>query len=196
MLRTLQRPFVGPLLHTRFFYGLAFAMFQSIFALYAQYRLGLDGQKTAYILAYVGVLSAFTQGFLIGKITARFSDTQIILTSTIIMAISLGAWALAPNLVALLIVLIPISMAGGILNTTINSAMSKAVAPTEIGGILGLSASLESLTRVISPSLGGLMLQQLGTAAPGIFGAVILFWLATYVARKVLHKELQFVVAG
>lgn len=196
MLRTLQRPFVGPLLHTRFFYGLAFAMFQSIFALYAQYRLGLDGQKTGYILAYVGVLSAFTQGFLIGKITARFSDTQIILTSTIIMAISLGAWALAPNLVALLIVLIPISMAGGILNTTINSAMSKAVAPTEIGGILGLSASLESLTRVISPSLGGLMLQQLGTAAPGIFGAVILVWLATYVARKVLHKELQFVVAG
>jgi DHA1 family tetracycline resistance protein-like MFS transporter len=195
MLQTLKRPFVGPLLHTRFFFGLAFAMFQSIFALYAQYRLNLDGRQTGYILAYVGVLSAVTQGFLIGKITARFSDTQIILVSTIIMAIGLGAWAFAPNVIALLIVLIPIAVAGGVLNTTINSAMSKAVAPIEIGGILGLAASFESLTRVISPSLGGLMLEKLGTASPGIFGAIILIWLATYVARKVLNKELTIIPA-
>jgi MFS transporter, DHA1 family, tetracycline resistance protein len=196
MLQTLQRPFVGPLLHTRFFFGLAFAMFQSIFALYAQYRLNLDGRQTGYILAYVGVLSAVTQGFLIGKINARFSDTQIILAATVIMAIGLGAWAFAPNVIALLIVLIPIAVAGGVLNTTINSAMSKAVAPIEIGGILGLAASLESLTRVISPSLGGLMLEKLGTASPGIFGAIILIWLATYVARKVLNKELVVIPAS
>ena len=31
----LQRPRVGPLFHVRFFFGLAFSMFQSIFALYA-----------------------------------------------------------------------------------------------------------------------------------------------------------------
>ena len=196
MLQTLNRPFVGPLLHTRFFFGLAFAMFQSIFALYAQYRLNLDGRQTGYILAYVGVLSAVTQGFLIGKITARFSDTQIILASTIIMAIGLGSWAFAPNVIALLIVLVPIALAGGVLNTTINSAMSKAVAPIEIGGILGLAASLESLTRVISPSLGGLMLEKLGTSSPGIFGAIILIWLATYVARKVLNKELVIIPAS
>ena len=196
MLQTLKRPFVGPLLHTRFFFGLAFAMFQSIFALYAQYRLNLDGRQTGYILAYVGVLSAVTQGFLIGKINARFSDTQIILVSTIIMAIGLGSWAFAPNVIALLIVLIPIALAGGVLNTTINSAMSKAVAPIEIGGILGLAASLESLTRVISPSLGGLMLEKLGTSSPGIFGAIILIWLATYVARKVLNKELVIIPAS
>ncbi len=193
MLQTLKRPFVGPLLHTRFFFGLAFSMFQSIFALYAQYRLNLNGQQTGYVLAYVGVLSAATQILVIGKLNARFTDTQIILAATIIMAVGLGAWAFAPNVIALLIVLIPIAVGGGVLNTTINSAMSKAVAPIEIGGILGLAASLESLTRVISPSLGGLMLERLGTASPGIFGAIILIWLATYVARKVLHKELHFV---
>jgi len=193
MLSTLRRPFVGPLLHTRFFFGLGFAMFQSIFALYAQYRLNLDGRQTGYILAYVGVLSAVTQGFLIGRLNARFSDSRLILGSTVVMAAGLGAWAVTPNVTSLLIVLIPIAVAGGILNTTINSAMSKAVAPIEIGGILGLAASLESLTRVISPSLGGLMLEKLGTWAPGVFGAVILAWLATYIYRRVLHKELQFV---
>jgi DHA1 family tetracycline resistance protein-like MFS transporter len=65
-----------------------------------------------------------------------------------------------------------------------------------IGGILGLAASLESLTRVISPSLGGLMLEKLGTSSPGIFGAIILIWLATYVARRVLNKELVKIPAS
>jgi DHA1 family tetracycline resistance protein-like MFS transporter len=36
LFEALQRPGVGPLLHIRFFYGLAFVMFQNIFSLFAQ----------------------------------------------------------------------------------------------------------------------------------------------------------------
>ncbi len=41
----------------------------------------------------------------------------------------------------LLLVLLPISFGGGVLNTVINSALSKSVYPEEIGGTLGLAAS-------------------------------------------------------
>jgi DHA1 family tetracycline resistance protein-like MFS transporter len=61
--RALNRPRVGPLLHVRLFFGLASATFQSIFALYAQYRLGLTAQSTGYVLAYVGVLIVLDQSF-------------------------------------------------------------------------------------------------------------------------------------
>ena len=40
--QAMQRPRFGPLLHIRLFYGLAFATFTGVFALYAQYRLELD----------------------------------------------------------------------------------------------------------------------------------------------------------
>lgn len=182
----LSRPRVGPLLHTRFFFGLAFATFQTIFALYAQYRLGLTAQATGFVLAYVGLLSVLIQGLAIGRLTARFSETQLIFSSSIIMAFSLLGWAFAPSLLALLIVLIPTSYAGGVLSTVLNSTLTKAVYPEEIGGTLGLAAAVDSLTRVIAPSVGGLLLQTLGTWAPGIFGALVMAWVVSFVWRRIV----------
>ena len=88
----LKRPKVGPLLQIRFFYGLAFAAFQSIFSLYAQYQLGLDAQKTGYILAYVGVLIVLVQGAGISWITKLADEKKLIFWSSILLAGSLLAW--------------------------------------------------------------------------------------------------------
>lgn len=185
MLSALKRPLVGPLLHTRFLYALAFSLFQSIFTLYVVNRFQLDARNSGYILAYVGFLAALTQGLAVGKVTARYHDRQIIFVGMLVMAFGLAAWGLAPSIPVLLIALIPIAVAGGILNTVINSALSKSVQPAEVGGTLGLSASLESLSRVISPTLGGIVLAKLGTTAPGVIAALFLLWLSTYVWRYV-----------
>lgn len=181
----LHRPLVGPLLHTRFFFGLAFATFQTVFSLYALTRFGLDAQTTGYILAYVGVLSIITQGFLVGRLTHRFNERQLVLTCTVLMAVSLLGWALTPSVPVLLFIMIPLSFSGGILNTVINSAISKSVTPMEIGGILGLSSSIESLTRVIAPTLGGILLGRLGPSAPGMFSSLLMAALISYVYRNV-----------
>ncbi len=189
MLQTLRQPVVGPLLHTRFFSGLAFSMFQTLFALYAQYRFNLNSQNTAYILTYVGVLSVLTQGFFIGRLTKMFSENSLILGATALMALSLLGWALAPSVATLLIILLPTAVSGGVLNTVINSAATKSVSSMEIGGILGLSSSLESITRIFAPSLGGLMLERLGTSAPGLFGFAILALLVSYIWRFIYRSE-------
>ncbi len=184
--QALSRPRVGPLLHTRFFFSLAFAMFQSIFALYAQYRLGLTAQSTGYVLAYVGLLSVFTQGFAVGRVANRFSERQIILVACIVMGLALLAWGLAPNLLTVLIVLAPMSFAGGTLTTVLSSALTKSVYPEEIGGTLGLAASVESLTRVIAPSAGGFLFEFLGFWAPGIASALVMLWVVTFVYRRLI----------
>jgi MFS transporter, DHA1 family, tetracycline resistance protein len=194
----LQRPITGPLLHTRFFYGLAFSIFQTIFALYALSRFGLNAQNTGFILAYVGVLSVITQGFIVGKLTTRYPESRLIFIMSIIMAVSLFGWALAPNMITLLIIMAPTSFSAGILNTVINSAISKSVPPIEVGGMLGIAASLEAGTRVIAPTLGGIMLDQIsgrlgvfaGTAAPGIFAGILMAWVVTYIWRRVVNGKI------
>lgn len=72
------------------------------------------------------------------------------------------------------------------MNTAINSALSKSVYPEEVGGTLGLAASLESLTRVIAPSVGGVLLGQIGAWSPGIVAAFIMAWLVSFVYRRLI----------
>jgi DHA1 family tetracycline resistance protein-like MFS transporter len=108
------------------------------------------------------------------------------------MGVSLLGWALAPSVLALLIVLIPTSFSGGILNTLLSSTLTKSVAPQEIGGILGLSASVESSTRILAPALGGFLLQQVGTWAPGAAGALIMAGLLLYVWVTIYNHPIVF----
>jgi DHA1 family tetracycline resistance protein-like MFS transporter len=184
--RAMQRPRFGPLLHIRLFYGLAFATFTGVFALYAQYRLKLDSTQTGYILAYVGLLSVLVQGIAIGRLTKRFPENRLILGAVTLLSVSLLAWAFAPNVPILLVVLAPVALASGVLNTVINSAITKSVYPEEVGGALGMAASVESLTRVIGPSGGGFVLGQLGTWAPGVIGAMLMAWLVSFVWRRLV----------
>ena len=187
LVAALKRPFTGSLLITRFFFGLAFAIFQSIFSLYALAKFNLSARDTGFVLTYVGVLSVIVQGFLVGRLTARFREDILITTSVALMAVSLLGWALAPSVFWLLVVLTPTSLSGGILNTLLSSTLTKAVAPQEIGGILGFSASVESSTRIIAPILGGALLEKVGTWSPGAFGAVVMVGMTIYVFTKIYN---------
>lgn len=184
LLDALQKPVVGPLLHGRFFYSFSFGLFQTIFSLYAQKRLNLDARSTGFVLAYVGILVVLIQGLAIGPLTKRYSENRLIRLASVGMSLSFILWAVTPNLISLLIVLIPLSLTSSVLNTVLRSTLTKAVRPEEIGGILGLSTSLESTTSIMTPVLGGFLIGSVGTWAPGALSALIMGSLAYFMARK------------
>ena len=192
LLVAFQRPFTGSILITRFFFGLAFAIFQTIFSLYALAKFNLTARDTGFVLTYVGVLSVIVQGFLVGRLTSRYREDVLITASVVLMGISLLGWAFAPSVFWLYIIMTPTALSGGLLNTLLSSTLTKAVAPQEVGGILGLSAAVESTTRIIAPLLGGVLLQQIGTWAPGIFGAVIMVGVSIYVFITIYNHPIVF----
>jgi DHA1 family tetracycline resistance protein-like MFS transporter len=159
----------------RFVFSLAFATFQLIFVLYAQ-EIGLSSRTTGLLLAYIGILTVVVQAGLIGTLTHRFRDNWLIINGLWVMTGALLAWAFITNLWALVVVILPLALAGGVLNTVIQSSITKSVDRQEVGGILGITTSLEAVTRVIAPIAGGLLLQKLGLWAPGVFSAILMVW--------------------
>jgi DHA1 family tetracycline resistance protein-like MFS transporter len=142
------------------------------------------------VLTYVGVLSVIMQGFLVGRLASRYREDLLIAVSVVVMSVALIGWAWAPSVLWLYIITAPIALAGGLLNTLLSSILTKAVESQEIGGILGLSAAVESSTRIIAPILGGVLLQQVGTWAPGAFGAVLMIGVSIYVYIKIYNHPI------
>lgn len=179
-------PCVGPLLQTQLFYSLAFTIFETIFSLFALKRFGLDARSTSYVLTYVGVLVVLVQGVGIRLLVRRFTDKQLIFGGSALLALSLLAWAFSPSPGLLLVVLAPLALASGVLRVAVNTALTRSVWPEEVGGALGLSASLGGLARVVSPTVGGFLLGQVGAFAPGVLGALLMAWLVYYTWKRVL----------
>ena len=162
-------------------------IFQTMFSLFTQQKLGFSAQATSYVLTYVGVLVVLVQGGGIRWLSKKFSDKQLIFSGAILLTVGLLGWAFSNSLAMLLIALLPLSLASGMLRVSTNSALTKSVDPSEVGGILGLSASFSSFTAVIAPVLGSFLLARISPAAPGVMGALLMVGVAILTWVQILN---------
>jgi len=164
----LTLPRVGPLLWVRIVTGFTFAVFEGGFTLWAASSLGLNAQQNGLVLGYVGVLQVIIQVGLIGPLTKRFSDARLIVGATALASAALIAWGLSPSVWLLLAILPFLSLGMAVTNTILGSALTKAVYHDEVGGMIGLSTAIGSLTRIPAPFIAGVLLQTVGGWAPGV----------------------------
>ncbi|MCU0485804.1 MAG: MFS transporter [Anaerolineales bacterium] len=191
MARQIAQPRIGPLLIIRMVSSIAGALFITMFTLWGKIRLGMDSQVASYVMAYTGVLAIITQMWLIQPLTRRYSNPLLLTVSILILAAALLGWAVTPNLAFFIVILIPHSLATGVLNTVITTAVSWAVPPQEMGDALGTASALESLSRVIAPTVGGWLLGSVGAWGPGALGFGLMGTLGAYTWYKlVAHPEL------
>ncbi len=171
--RAFAHPTVGILLTMVFTFGLAFAMFQTSFALFASARFGFDVQQTALVLTYVGILSVIMQLVVVKRVVKRLGENRSIVVTLSALALGLVLMAAVQNPLALIVVMPVLSFGGGVTTPVLTSLISKSVDRTEVGGMLGISTSVDSLSRVIAPILGNALL-GFGSALPALVGAAIL----------------------
>lgn len=176
----LQRPLVGPLLWVRFGFAVAFNSFQTVFPLYVLYKFDLNAQQTGYILAYLGIVLVIMQGGVIGPLSERFKESNLLVIFLTFAFVGMIGWTVTPSVNLLLVAMFPMAIGAGSFNALINSAISKAVTRDEIGGMLGFGAGLESSTRIVMPALASYLLGAYGTSTPGYLGSVVMFIVVVY----------------
>ena len=171
---------VGPILTVRAVTGVSFALFETMFALWAIAALSYDARTTGLFLGYVGVLSALVQGVLIGRLTKRFSDDSLLLASVALAGVSLAVWGFVTSTWQLVLLVPPLALGLAIGQTVMTSALSKAVGRDEVGGVLGIQTSIMSLTRVIAPVIGGFLLERATVWSPGLLAGILTLAMVPY----------------
>lgn len=116
------------------------------------------------------------------SITAELEADQTETVSVPLPAANGQGWT---GLAWLLVAMVPTAIGSGILSPSLNSLITKRTPSTEIGATLGVSSSLLSLANAITPLLGGVLFQVLGTTAPFLIGGVLMGVLFVAVLRHV-----------
>ncbi len=84
--------------------------------------------------------------------------------------------------------MVPASIGGAVLAPTINSAITKRLAPDEVGGMLGISAALVSAANALAPLIWGVFYQTLGEMSPFLLGGLVLIALFVLAAQRITDQ--------
>jgi len=180
----LSHPRVGPVLAVRTVTGVSFAIFETMFALWAITSLGVQAvDRRASSFGYLGIVSAVIQGGFMGRLARRFSDDSLLMTAILVTGVGLGVWGFTTSVPLLIAIIPPLAFGLAVGQTTMTSMLSKSVGRDEVGSVLGIQTSIMSFTRVLAPIIGGFLLERTTVWAPGVFAGVLTLAVAPFAFR-------------
>ncbi len=163
----MRRPQVRRMLAIDFVYWLAFAVFQTTFALFVAHRFGFDAGQTGYFFAAFGILGAVVQGVLIRPIVRRLGDKATFMLGLVCSTIGLVAATLTQLGRAVRRWRSSRWRSGSdSAIPTMSSLVSRVARDDEQGRVQGAASAIESLGRAIGPVWGNASLQRFGDARP------------------------------
>lgn len=166
-----------------FVYWMAFAVYQTTFALFGARRFGFEAAHTGYLLATFGFLSVFVQGLLVGPVVAAYGPRRVLAAGLLFAAAGWGGSALTHSLPVFVAMLVPGAIGIGFCNATLSTLVSTAAGAHEQGRVQGAAGALESLGRTIGPVWGNGALQVFGEGKAYGSAAIVLIGAAALVRR-------------
>lgn len=194
----LKHPNIGLLIILYFIICFSIANIYSTFQLYTESKEGFsyDIEQVSYLFAYIGIVSAIVQGWLIKPLVKIFDERKLLIAGNSIMAVGLATIPFSHHKLSFLLTsLFLLSLGNGLNQPMTLSLVSKFTNPDEQGGILGINQSLASFARFIGPSWGGFVYEHLGFASPFLSGGLFMA-LGTILSLKLMHDKFKRTASG
>ncbi|MEX0695554.1 MAG: MFS transporter [Rhodospirillales bacterium] len=174
----LKTPGIGILLVLAFLSTLVFAGLESTFAMWSRRQFGWGPEQNGYLFAFIGVLAAAIQGGLMGKLAVRFGVERLILAGALALSVGLALVPFVVTVPQLVGAMTLAALGFSIITPALNTAISVRGEADVQGGLMGVTRSASTLSRMIGPALGGAAFGFIGIHTPYISGAVIMIAVA------------------
>jgi len=177
------RPYIGLLLALTFLSTFAFAGLEATFAMWSRRQFGWGPLQNGYLFAYVGLLSAFIQGGLVGRLARRFGEANLILQGAVALAVGIFMIPFSDSVILLVIAMTIAGYGFSVISPSLNSLISLQAGKDEQGGIMGVTRSASTMARFTGPAWAGFLFGMLGPDGPYFGGAIIMVVVALLGAR-------------
>ena len=162
--RYFKQPELAPMLWQFLSFTFSFSMFISGFPLFCERRLTWNGHpfgpvETGYTWAYVGFLGIFLQGPGLGRMVKRFGERALSRAGFAAYIVGYALIAFTHS-IPMLMLAGTVMVLGGLVRPTLTSLISHATPREEQGVVMGLTQSINSISQIAAPLLGGLMIEH------------------------------------
>ena len=167
---------LGGVLAEFFFYQMAFSMFISGFALFAERRYYWQShpftpREIGLLYAFSGLLGIIVQGGLLGRAVRVFKEPRLIAMGLWSMAAGYALLGYVEPLGPLLVAVALSSVGNSVLRPSLTTIVTQVVPDAERGVALGLMQSLASLASISAAPISGWLIDHQHLTSWGWFAA-------------------------
>ncbi|MGP4039230.1 MFS transporter [Gracilibacillus sp. D59] len=155
----------------QWFVSVSLAGLEATFAYFAYDRAGLGTVELGYIFMIMGLAGAIVQGGLVGQMTKKLGEGNVIQIGIIVSAIGFTLILFIQNFLTAAIFLTVFGLGNGLIRPSVSSLLTKK-ATSGYGQVTGLLSSFDSLGRIVGPPLGG-MLYGMAIIMPYVSGIIL-----------------------
>ncbi len=171
---TFARKSLAILVTVSFLTVTAWALFETVFALWANATLTYGPFQIGTVLTVMGVIGVLIQGGAIGPLTRRLGEKRLAIAALIFLGVGYAALCLATRVPEMWAAVTLLGIGSALFTPSMSSLVSKEAGEHEQGAVLGVYQGATALSRVIGPALSGLVFARLGAGAPFLLAAFLL----------------------
>jgi DHA1 family tetracycline resistance protein-like MFS transporter len=189
--RFLFTPTLGTMMLMMFISTFAFAHMESTLALFVKDNWDWGFTKASFAFAYVGVISVFTQGYLIRKLMPKYGEPPLMFTGLIFTALGMLGISLSTEIWMLGLSVTFMGLGTGMFNPSNLGSISLSSSAQDQGKSLGVAHSFSALGRILGPLSGGFIYGHLGRRYPFAASSLVLIFglFIVYRIRKTLPNS-------
>lgn len=153
------------------FVSISLAGLEASFAYFAAQKVGLNTVQLGYIFMIMGFTGAIVQGGLLGRLTKKWGEGNVIQIGIIISIIGFLLVLLIDDFTTAAIYLSVFGIGNGLIRPSVSSLLTKR-STVGHGSVTGLLSSFDSFGRIVGPPLGGWLFAVMMNL-PYIVGAIL-----------------------
>ncbi|MBX9769218.1 MAG: MFS transporter, partial [Bdellovibrionales bacterium] len=185
------KPVVGPLMWIYFLVGLGMAHMEVSLGLFLKESYGWSLTKSSYMFALVGLVMAFTQGYLIRKLLPKLGERTILAVGLALGGVGLSGLAFIQDPSPLYVLMFLLSIGVSLANPATLGSISALSSSEAQGKTFGETQSLAALGRILGPISGGFLYSQFGKQSPFLMGGA-LFGLGLMILASIFSRIPRF----
>lgn len=180
------------LLAIRILFDIGFRPFRKMLPVIAQEHLGFNPSKVGLLMSVIFGFDILASMFCVGRISSRISEYYCISFGLVMMLcayIGFSQVNIHVSVWFLILLLWPMELGSSVFYTTVLSLATKATGANNMAKALSFMHSSWKGVGIISPTLGGFLIQSYGASSLGSFGAM--FSITTLVFQAMVLSKKQ-----